>query len=110
MTELGARRASARPARQVAIEVLNGAGRAVCVEFTIRAHVVEVWTAGRCSAVVERPALHDWLGDLGGGRDVLDLDDLVWVRTPTGVTLRLANVFPSWELAPRDLMRLREQV
>ena len=68
MTEPNAQTAhqSARTANQIAIEVLDGAGRAVSVEFSIRRDSVEAWTAGRCSAVFDRWLLRAWLSAPAG--------------------------------------------
>jgi hypothetical protein len=102
MTEL-----SPRTLNQVAIEVLNGAGRAVSVDFAIRRDTVEVWTGGRCSAVFDRSHLREWLESPSGFHG---LDDLTWARTASGVALTITHVFPWWELAPRDLLRLQRQI
>jgi hypothetical protein len=98
---------SARTVNQMSIEVLNGAGRAVSVEFAIRPDTVEVWTGGRCAAVLERSNLREWLAHPAGFHG---LDDLTWAGTPAGVALTITHVFPWWELAPRDLARLRDLV
>jgi hypothetical protein len=102
MTDLGARTAD-----QVAIEVLDGAGRAVSVEFSIRRDTVEAWTAGRCSAVFDRWLLRAWLSAPAG---LYGFDDVTWARSGTGVALTIEHAFPWWILAPRDLDRLREHV
>ena len=98
---------SARTTNEVSIEVLNGAGRAVSVEFAIRPDTVEVWTGGRCSAVFDRSRLREWINRPTGFHG---LDDLTWARTASGIALTITHVFPWWELAPRDLARLRAQV
>jgi hypothetical protein len=102
MTEL-----SARTANQIAIEVLDGAGRAVPVEFVIRRDTVEVWTARRCSAVLERWLLRAWLS---APTELYGFDTVTWARSGTGVAITVEHAFPWWVLAPRDLDRLRAQV
>lgn len=98
---------SARTVNSIAIEVLDGAGRAVSVEFCIRRDTVEAWTAGRCSAVFDRWLLRAWLCAPAG---LYGFDDVTWARSGTGVALTVEHAFPWWILAPRDLDRLREQV
>jgi hypothetical protein len=96
-----------RTVNQIAIEVLDGAGRAVSVEFSIRRDSVEAWTAGRCSAVFDRWLLRAWLSAPAG---LYGFDDVTWARSGTGVALTVEHAFPWWVLAPSDLQRLREQV
>jgi hypothetical protein len=94
-------------AGHVAIEVLDGAGRAVAVDFSIRRDTVEAWTAGRCSAVFDRWLLRAWLCAPAG---MHGFDDVTWARSGTGVALTVEHAFPWWVLAPRDLQRLRDLV
>ena len=102
MTEL-----SAQTAHQLAIEVIDGAGRAVPVEFCIRRDTVEAWTAGRCSAVFDRGLLRAWLCAPTG---LHGFDNVAWAHSGAGAALTVEHAFPWWVLPPRDLDRLREHI
>jgi hypothetical protein len=91
----------------VTIEALDGAGRAVAVDLSIKRDWVEGWTNHLCRAVFDRRRLRAWLADPSGSYAV---DGMTLGCTQTRVALTVDQVVPHWELSPHDLERLRQSV
>jgi hypothetical protein len=89
------------------IEALDGAGRAVAVDLSIKRDWVEGWANHLCRAVFERDRLRAWLAAPSGSYAV---DGMCLKFADSRVALTVDQVVPRWELSPRDLERLRQSV
>jgi hypothetical protein len=92
---------------RVAIEALDGAGRAVAIDVSITYDSVEVWAGDWRCAVFDRALLRAWLALPYG---FLVIGDITWGSTETGVAITVDHLVPWWDLSPADLERLRHWI
>jgi hypothetical protein len=92
---------------RLAIEMLDGAGRTVTMELSIRQDTVECWTAERRCAVFDREQLRAWFA---APLQFCGDEDITWGCTGDGVAVTVDHVVPWRELTMHDLNRVRERI
>jgi hypothetical protein len=91
----------------VTIEALDGIGRAIAIDMSIKRDWVEGWANDRCWAVFNRELLRAWLASPSGSYAV---EGITLGCTKNRVALTVDQVVSRWELSPRELERLRQWV
>ena len=89
---------------RLTIDVVDGQGREIALDVTIRRDTVEFFAEGRCWAAFDRELLGSWLSQPEG---VLAVDDITWQPAGESVGLTVHSLVPWWPLTAQMLNILR---